>query len=125
MPQRRSYRDDRAVTETTADAEKNHIARLRRCDDMSMRKELIEIFLVGAMQVPVRGIGPGIEGRDQAEVAEHAHQQHRAIAADLLQVGADMIRRPDPRARLSDNLRASASRRVDTSGGQDHCVIPQ
>jgi hypothetical protein len=84
------------MAETTANPEENHIARFRRCDDMSVRKELIEIFLVGAMEVPVRGIGPRIEGRDEAEVAEHAHQQHRAIAADALQVGADMIWRSDP-----------------------------
>ncbi len=98
--------DQRGVAEGPAEAEERDVAGLGLLDLMRLIEHGAQVALLAPVQMPVARIGPRVERLDQAEIDEHAHQQHRAIAADALDVGADMIRRADPFACGGDDRRA-------------------
>ena len=71
-----------------------------------MVAQVVEVALLAAVQVPVGGVGPRVERRQQAEIDVDAHDQHAAIHPDAAEVRAGMIRRADPAPRLRDDAGA-------------------
>ena len=85
--------------------EQRDIARLRASDFMGAIEDEAEIALFAAMQMPIDRIRTRIERRDEAAIDEDAHEQHAAIDARAFDVGAGVIGRADPGARLGDDAR--------------------
>ncbi len=64
---------DASVGVAAANAEQDHVAGSRRVDLTRRGDKEAKIALVVAMQHPVARVGARIEGRDEVEIAEHAH----------------------------------------------------
>jgi hypothetical protein len=107
--ERLGARDDAAMSKAPADAEHDHVTGPWRGYDLGPAQQELQITLVVAVQHPVAGVRPWIKGFDEAEVAVDAHQNHRTVDADTLDVGGMVVRRANPRARGGDNIGATLS----------------
>ena len=104
--ERLHIRHDAAVRVAAAEAEHHHVAGRGASTSQRVIKHEAEISFLAAMQMPIGRIGPRFEWRTQPGIDKHPHQQHAAIDADALDVGAIVIRRADPGAGLGDDRRA-------------------
>ncbi len=97
------------MREAAPDAKQDHVSGLRRLHAMRPREQEAQIAFVVAMQHPVSDVRTRIERRHEAEIAEDPDEDHRAIDADVLEVGGVVIGSSRPRARFGDHARAILS----------------
>ena len=114
--ERVAARDDSAMCETSADAEQHHITGFGRRDFDRAREEMAHVSFFVSVKKPIGGIGARVERLDEAEVAEYAHQDHRAVDAMAPDVGGVMVRRAEPGARSGDDARATVGSRQSAVG---------
>jgi hypothetical protein len=100
---RRCRSHDAAVAVATPITKHEDVAGPRLFHLCTTIEDKAQIALVAAVQMPVRRIGPRIERRTKSSIDEDANNQHAAINANAMQIGAIMIRRSNPAARFGDD----------------------
>ena len=94
---------DAPMRETAPDSKQDHVAGVGPVDEARALKEEAKVAFLIAVHHPIGGVGPRVEVLDQRQVAIDAHEQHRAVDADPLDVRHVMIGRADPGARSRDD----------------------